>query len=165
MAPCPDKEMDLEDYWRIVRGIPQEPVDVAETAVEAMFRVLEALNVRLMEFDDRELDKRLSKIEVSRLSTTKEWQLTLTAYKPQISEKHVVSATSQSFSSAVSQIFDAVVSDFQADLNERDEEADSTERKLLAERRSIRVMTTMKGLLGTYIPEQLGLFKSNNPIS
>ena len=165
MAPCPDKEMDLEDYWRIVRGIPQEPVDVAETAVEAMFKIIEALNTRLMEFDDRELGNRLATIEVGRLPDTKEWKLTLTAYKPQISEKHVVSVASLSFSAAVSKIFDAVVSEFQADLNERAEEADSTERKLMAERRSIRVMTTMKGMLGTYIPEQLGLFKSNNPIS
>ena len=161
--PCPD-ELDVDSYWKVVRRTFQDTPENSESAIEAMFRVFEALNLRLMHFDDRDLDKRLAKIEVSRLPGTREWNLVLTCYKPQMNQNCVFTATSDSFAKAMLQVFDAVVSDFQADFEDRTKEADGTERKLLSERKSIQKITEMKRMLGTYIPEQLGLFKNNKPV-
>ena len=161
--PCPS-ELDVDSYWKIVRRTFQDTPENSESAIEAMFRVFEALNLRLMHFDDRDLDKRLAKIEVSRLPGTKEWSLVLTCYKPQMTQNCVFTATSNSCAKAMLQVFDAVVADFQDDFEDRTKEADGTERKLLSERRSIQKITEMKRMLGTYVPEQLGLFKNNKPV-
>lgn len=131
--PCPN-ELDVDSYWRIVRKTFSDTPENSESAIEAMFRVFESLNIRLMHFDDRDLENRLAKIEVSRLPGTKEWKLSLVCYKPQMTEKVAFTATSDSFAKAMLQVFDAVVSDFQADFEDRTKEADGTERKLLSER-------------------------------
>jgi hypothetical protein len=163
MPPCPS-ELEVDSYWKVIRKTFQDTPENSESAIEAMFRVLEALNLRLIQFDDEDLENRLAKIEVSRLPETKEWQLHLICYKPCIKNRGEFTATSDSFAKAMLNIFDVVVSDFKTDFDSRTEEANKTERKLRSERESIHKIKEIRKMLGTYVPEQLGLFKNNNPV-
>lgn len=154
-------ETPLEEYWKVIRRSFQDTPSNAASAIEAIFRVLETLDLRMAKFDSVD-ENNATTITISRVPLTHEWRLVLECPKPRLVDRGHKEVRGTSFARAVQGIFDAVALDFQADLEERLKDSNSLERQLAEQRHSVRAISQLRGMLGVYLPEQLSLFPSDN---
>ena len=148
------EEMDIEEYW----GLFKDTLPGAESAVEAIYRILEVLTRQVNEFSDyTEREEHYPELITKRSRNPESWSITLKYWSPTSGESVLTTGRDQVYSIAVSKLFQRVIEALKRESDLRLGWVKDTERKLARLNLSYHITENFINSLGTYVPGQPNL--------